>query len=226
MFFKQFANAMQGGVSSDAAAGLSNLNPHRMAFRGWSGSAQMVSWLINQDARGKLPGLKVRAGVMMAGGSHACYNWPGHGAINNCANCNASEAYRHDPNVSVRHTSGRPESRQPVFCRAERLTLPCVSTTFSGFWMFLDCLRTRGCGRRTLLRAVLPYQLHRRLLQPAPREVLDTPTDILDSDGARLWRRFLCCEALSQHDAGPWCAQRDRHRTVGPAALFQHREPQ
>jgi hypothetical protein len=42
----------------------------------------MVSWLINQDARGKLPGLKVKAGIMMAGGSHACYNWPGHGAKN------------------------------------------------------------------------------------------------------------------------------------------------
>jgi hypothetical protein len=44
----------------------------------------------------------VSAGVMMAGGSHACYNWPGHGAINNCANCNATEAYRYDPNVRVR----------------------------------------------------------------------------------------------------------------------------
>ena len=109
MFFKQFANAMRGGGSSDAPAGLSNLNPHRLAFRGWSGSAQMVSWLINQDARGKLPGLKVSAGVMMAGGSHACYNWPGHGAINNCANCNATEAYRHDPNVRVRQTSSQPE---------------------------------------------------------------------------------------------------------------------
>ena len=100
MFFKQLAAAMRAGGSADgrwyssphgtdssdggggggALAALSSLNPSRVAFRGWSGSAQMVSWLINQDARGKLPGLKVKAGIMMAGGSHACYNWPGHGA--------------------------------------------------------------------------------------------------------------------------------------------------
>lgn len=112
---------MHGSSEDESAGPLSNLDPNRLAFRGWSGSAQMVSWLINQDARGKLPGLKsarfeslltcwlhiwltslsylstVGAGIMMAGGSHACYNWPGHGAINQCANCNVSERYRYDP---------------------------------------------------------------------------------------------------------------------------------
>ena len=35
----------------------------------------------------------------MAGGSHACYNWPGHEARSQCANCNNSQAYEKDPNA-------------------------------------------------------------------------------------------------------------------------------
>ena len=83
-----------------AASPLSVLDPHRIAFRGWSGSAQMVSWLMNLAAKKRLPGITIAAGVMMAGGSHACYNWPGHGARNNCQHCNATQgeaAYHHDP---------------------------------------------------------------------------------------------------------------------------------
>ena len=74
-----------------AASPLSVLDPHRIAFRGWSGSAQMVSWLMNLAAKKRLPGLTIGAGIMMAGGSHACYNWPGHGAVNNCQHCNATQ---------------------------------------------------------------------------------------------------------------------------------------
>lgn len=66
----------------------------RVGFHGWSGSAQMVSWAINLAANGSLPGLQVKAGVMMAGGSHACYDEPGKGV---CANCNASDQCSRGP---------------------------------------------------------------------------------------------------------------------------------
>jgi hypothetical protein len=92
-FFKSLAAAMQE-VDGPLA---SKLDPDRVAFRGWSGSAQMVSWLINQAAWGLLPGIGLRAGVMMAGGSHACYNWPGHGALAQCSQCNSSSSYERDP---------------------------------------------------------------------------------------------------------------------------------
>ena len=85
-FFAKLAKAMR----PQSAGVLSKLDPNRVAFRGWSGSAQMVSWLMNQAAYGKLPGLSIGAGIMMAGGSHACYNWPGHGARNQCANCTST----------------------------------------------------------------------------------------------------------------------------------------
>ena len=143
MFFKQFAAAMS------APGVLSSLDPHRVAFRGWSGSAQMVSWLINQEARGNLPGLRVKAGVMMAGGSHACYNWPGHGAINNCANCNATQEYTRDPNVRVRpHTVG---AQSVDLLKDHSLPVLPVRLCAAGFRMLLDGRRTGRCGRATVL---------------------------------------------------------------------------
>lgn len=36
---------------------------------------------------------------MMAGGSHACYNWPGHGALAQCSKCNSTKYYSKDPNA-------------------------------------------------------------------------------------------------------------------------------
>ena len=73
------------------------LNPKLLAFRGWSGGAHMVSFLIDRAARGQLPGLGIAAGVMMAGGSHACYNMPPL-AKGWCSACN--------PHSKLRNKSG------------------------------------------------------------------------------------------------------------------------
>ena len=90
VFFRSLAAAINGTRSNTNGVSLGALDANRIAFRGYSGSAQMVSWLMNEAASGKLPGLNISAGIMMAGGSHGCYNTPGAGAINQCANCTVS----------------------------------------------------------------------------------------------------------------------------------------
>jgi hypothetical protein len=66
-----------------------DLNRNNVAFHGWSGGAQMVSYLIELAASGHLPGLGVAAGVMTAGGSYGCYDTP-PAARGVCSNCSAS----------------------------------------------------------------------------------------------------------------------------------------
>jgi hypothetical protein len=216
---------MHGSSDDESAGPLSNLDPNRLAFRGWSGSAQMVSWLINQDARGKLPGLKsarfeslltfwvlhiwltslpylstVGAGIMMAGGSHACYNWPGHGAINQCANCNVSERYRYDPQAfgcsSTAAARGVEGGQVRFGSIAVSLSL-CLSLCWGTFWTHLSS--NTSCV--AILRAVLPDELHGGLLCITPREVRRTPADVSDPDRARLRGGLMRGEALSRDDA-------------------------
>ena len=72
------------------------LDPDRIAFRGWSGGSQMVSWMIEASARrvasdGPKSALGIKAGVFMAGGSYACYNSPPL-AFGTCAKCVAEGA--------------------------------------------------------------------------------------------------------------------------------------
>ena len=66
-----------------------DLDPNNVAFHGWSGGAQMVSYLFELSASGKLPGFGIAAGVMTAGGSYACYDTRPK-ARGVCAHCNAS----------------------------------------------------------------------------------------------------------------------------------------
>lgn len=72
--------------SSTSPPPLRDLNPKQIAVHGWSGSAQMVSWVIQLHASGQLGGLRIIAGIMAAGGSYACYYTPPQ-ARGVCANC-------------------------------------------------------------------------------------------------------------------------------------------
>lgn len=63
------------------------LNPRKLAFRGWSGGAQMVSWIFQLAAEDQLgPNFGVVAGLLAAGGSYVCYDSPPL-ARGTCANC-------------------------------------------------------------------------------------------------------------------------------------------
>jgi len=54
------------------------LNPAKIVVRGWSGGAQLVSWLYQLQATNTLPGrdVTIAGGVMLSGGSYTCYNDP------------------------------------------------------------------------------------------------------------------------------------------------------
>ena len=77
---------IQAGRYGGLAAG--KLNTQRTIFSGFSDGSQMVSWLIELQARGGLPvGVEIAAGVMLSGGSHRCYCSAGQGAVGSCAAC-------------------------------------------------------------------------------------------------------------------------------------------
>ena len=84
-FFAKLAKEMAAGTFGP-------LNPKRVGFHGWSGGAQMVSNLAHVWAAGLLPGLEMKAGVMMSGGSQQCYNAPTSAspAQAQCSDCDAS----------------------------------------------------------------------------------------------------------------------------------------
>ena len=67
------------------AGAFGKLDPQKVILRGWSGGAQMVSWMFQVLASDKtyLPDIKVIAGVMLSGGSYTCYNDanPGEGGL-------------------------------------------------------------------------------------------------------------------------------------------------
>ena len=78
-FFAALTDAMHGkGLQIDGPAGpaLRSLNPHKLIFRGWSGSAHMVSWLIQAVATRQLTGIGIAAGLMFSGGSYGCFDEP------------------------------------------------------------------------------------------------------------------------------------------------------
>ena len=77
-----------------AAGAFGALDPRRVVLRGWSGGAQMVSWMYETIARnGTFPQIAVVGGVMLSGGSYDCYNDPGsdagpsHTPVASCASC-------------------------------------------------------------------------------------------------------------------------------------------
>ena len=68
------------------------LNPNKVALRGWSGGASLVSWLINLEFLGRLPGdITISAGMFLAGASHDCYNPTPQTSHSQCAQCDPSE---------------------------------------------------------------------------------------------------------------------------------------
>ena len=87
------------GLQIDGPAGpaLRSLNPHKLIFRGWSGSAHMVSWLIQAVATRQLTGIGIAAGLMFSGGSYGCFDEPPV-ARGSCAACNTS-SYARDANA-------------------------------------------------------------------------------------------------------------------------------
>ena len=99
-FFAALTDAMHGkGLQIDGPAGpaLRSLNPHKLIFRGWSGSAHMVSWLIQAVATRQLTGIGIAAGLMFSGGSYGCFDEPPV-ARGSCAVCNTS-SYERDANA-------------------------------------------------------------------------------------------------------------------------------
>ena len=99
-FFAALTDAMHGkGLQIDGPAGpaLRSLNPHKLIFRGWSGSAHMVSWLIQAVATRQLTGIGIAAGLMFSGGSYGCFDEPPV-ARGSCGACNTS-SYSRDPNA-------------------------------------------------------------------------------------------------------------------------------
>jgi hypothetical protein len=82
-FFAAFEAAI-GNPSSTSA--LRVLNPRQIIVHGWSGGAQMVSWVIQLYASGLLGRLRIVGGIMSAGGTYACYYEPplSRGQCSNC----------------------------------------------------------------------------------------------------------------------------------------------
>jgi hypothetical protein len=69
------------------------LDASRVIFTGYSGGAQMVSWMFQKAADKSIVDIRVVGGVFLSGGSYNCYSHPpaSHGI---CANCNASSSCR------------------------------------------------------------------------------------------------------------------------------------
>eukprot|EP00940_MAST-03C_sp_MAST-3C-sp2_P001925 g1925.t1 len=91
--FQNLFEQMSAGptVRGDASSILSRLDKSRMVIRGFSGGAQMVSWLIQKWAEGRLAdGVRIRGGVYLSGGSYECYNANNPRGV--CKSCNASDS--------------------------------------------------------------------------------------------------------------------------------------
>ena len=68
----------------------------KILFRGWSGGAQMVSWMVQLHMTGELRKLgnganaSMAGGVFTSGGSYACYPFNSSTGIGVCASCDSS----------------------------------------------------------------------------------------------------------------------------------------
>ena len=68
---------------------LGRLDRSRVVVRGFSGGAQMVSWLIEKWAEGNLTqGMEIKGGVYLSGGTYACYDNDNPRGV--CRDCNQS----------------------------------------------------------------------------------------------------------------------------------------
>jgi hypothetical protein len=87
------------GLMRDGGMG-GRLDLSRLVFRGWSGGAHMVSWLIQvlADDRAALgAGVEMRGAVMFSGGSYACYSdpWNADVPVGGCVGCIQGSAKMH-----------------------------------------------------------------------------------------------------------------------------------
>ena len=116
-------------LSKDMASGkLGALDPSRVAFHGWSGGAQMVSELADVWARGELPGITMKAGVMMSGGSQQCYNWLPNTTMAQCKGCDPDDSCM-TPGCSGSGGPPKPPGTQGTCCNMccpQGVTEKCV----------------------------------------------------------------------------------------------------
>jgi hypothetical protein len=102
------------------AGELGHLDASRLVVRGWSGGAHMVSWLIQvffskkapmiSSSAADWPGVTLRGGVMLSGGSYSCYNDPSDEIVpvGSCRGCVASGAPEFCGNSDERCSSCNP----------------------------------------------------------------------------------------------------------------------
>eukprot|EP00041_Stephanoeca_diplocostata_P015549 m.297127 g.297127 ORF g.297127 m.297127 type:complete len:469 (+) comp20075_c1_seq9:150-1556(+) len=67
---------------------LGNLDASNVVVRGWSGGAQMVSWMFQLAAVRQIPHITIKAGMFLAGGSYECYAASQAAARTTCKKCN------------------------------------------------------------------------------------------------------------------------------------------
>ena len=72
-----------------AAGAFGPLDLSKVIMRGFSGGAQMVSWMIQKIAVGEIKGVGMAGGVLLSGGSYNCYQTPPL-ARGVCKACNTS----------------------------------------------------------------------------------------------------------------------------------------
>eukprot|EP00039_Didymoeca_costata_P023482 m.7294 g.7294 ORF g.7294 m.7294 type:complete len:432 (-) comp3682_c0_seq1:173-1468(-) len=83
---------LQKVFSMLAAGNFGKLDPKSIFVRGWSGGAQMVSWLFNMAPTGVFPDVEFIGGVFLAGGSHNCYESLPNVTHGICKTCDPSDS--------------------------------------------------------------------------------------------------------------------------------------
>jgi hypothetical protein len=87
------------------------LDLSKVIFRGFSGGAQMVSWVIQQIAVGDITGVGMSGGIFLSGGSYNCYTSPplSRGVCKNCS-VDKEKCGRRD------HPEGCSDDKHPPCC--------------------------------------------------------------------------------------------------------------
>ena len=122
-------------ATKDVPAIYRTIDPDRVALRGWSGGSQMVSWMIEAVARrmardGAASTIGLKAGVMMSGGSYACYNSQPE-AFGTCAHCDMAPLSRINKSIVLGCSN-------PAACKARGLAQPyceyCCPMNYTEQW--------------------------------------------------------------------------------------------
>eukprot|EP01048_Picozoa_sp_COSAG05_P011230 COSAG05_NODE_1045_length_6054_cov_5.306969_4_plen_304_part_00 len=224
-FFEALAAEIRSGVFGP-------IDPGKVAFHGWSGGAQMVSNMAGVWGAGLLPGLEMKAGVMMSGGSQQCYNDPPN-ATAQCSTCDPSGSCK-TPGCSLDHPDG-PDA--PICCEM------CCPVGETESWygdnldeyarhphMFLgqvevDDVQADGCAARYYHEAMqnhsavselhlIPYELQRCFSIGQPQD----PAVATASQGMDKWGTF--CSSLGIHSINSMNHTTGSAEMVEPLARF------